>query len=198
LQVTGMPIVFFDRVAEDVDTAKVVTNDFESGYKAAKHLIERGCRRIVYLSISRSLSITNNRMDGYKKALEDHQLKSKSITMFCKNDTEKDKPFFVKLMKVKNHPDGIIASVEGLIITVYQVCRELKLSIPGDVKVIGFSNLPSAVILNPPLTTLTQPAYEIGKQAASLLFKALEKKNFKLCGEYIVLSSVLNIRGSTR
>ena len=194
----GVPVVFFDRVAEDVDTAKIVTDDFEGGYKAAEHLIEEGCKRIIFLSISKRLAITNNRMNGYKKALEDHQFKTKTATMFCKNDIEKDKDSFAKLMARKNHPDGIIASVEGLVITIYEVCRQLKLSIPNDVKVIAFSNLLSAVILDPPLTTLTQPAYDIGKCAATLLFKALEKNNFKFSNERIVLSSKLNIRGSTR
>ena len=131
-----------------------MTNDFESGYKAAEHLIKRGCKRITYLSISKSLSITNNRMEGYKKALRDHQSNTKSATMFCTNDNTKDAERFRKLMSDKKHPDGIIASVEGLIIGVYKVCRELKLSISQDVKVIGFSNLPSAVILNPSLTTI--------------------------------------------
>jgi LacI family transcriptional regulator len=84
-----------------------------------------------------------------------------------------------------------------MIIMIYEVCHELQLSIPGDVKIIGFSNLPSAVILNPALTTITQPAYEMGEVAASLLFKALEKNIFKLSKENIILSSTLNIREST-
>jgi LacI family transcriptional regulator len=197
LQKTGIPIVFFDRVFEDIDSAKVITNDFESGYKAAQHLIEKGCKRITYLSISKNLSITNNRMKGYKRALTDHKMKIRRTTLLCTNDHIKDLQVFRELMNKKEHPDGIIASVEGLIIMIYEVCRELQLSIPGDVKIICFSNLPSAVILNPSLTTITQPAYEMGRSAAALLFKALEKSNFKLSREHIVLSSILNIREST-
>jgi LacI family transcriptional regulator len=197
LQKTGIPIVFFDRVFEDIDTAKVITNDYESGYKAAQHLIEKGCKRLTFLSISKYLSIINNRMKGYKKALTDHNMTIGSNTLFCTNDHIKDLQALKELMNKKKHPDGIIASVEGLIIMIYEVCHQLHLSIPGDVKIIGFSNLPSAVVLNPALTTITQPAYEMGKVAASLLLKALEKNTFKLNKENIILSSTLNIREST-
>ena len=197
LQLTAIPIVFFDRVSEDIDTAKVVTNDFESGCTATEHLIKKGCKRIIYLSISKNLSITNNRMKGFKKALADHNMKIRGTTLFCTNDRLKDLQTFRKLMERKKHPDGIIVSVEGLIIPIYEICHELQLSIPRDVKIIGFSNLPSAVILNPSLTTITQPAYEMGKVAVSLLFKALEKDTFKLSKENIILSSALNIRKST-
>jgi LacI family transcriptional regulator len=99
-------------------------------------------------------------------------------------------------MSGKNLPDGLIASVEKLTITVYHVCYELKLKIPQHVKVISFSNLSSALILNPSLTTITQPAFEIGEAAASLLFKALEKRNFILKNENVVLPSKLSIRNS--
>src|SRR5437870_6800506 len=67
----GIPVVFFDRICEDVDTVRVITDDFESSYNATTHLIQKGCERIAYLSISANLSISNNRMEGYKKALED-------------------------------------------------------------------------------------------------------------------------------
>jgi len=63
--------------------------------------------------------------------------------------------------------------VEKLAVQVYQACRELNLNIPGDIKVVGFSNLVTASLLNPSLTTITQPAFEMGRAAATLLFKAL-------------------------
>ncbi|HTF29167.1 MAG TPA: substrate-binding domain-containing protein, partial [Flavitalea sp.] len=75
--------------------------------------------------------------------------------------------------------------------------RELGLNIPADVKVIGFSNLETADFLNPSLSTITQPAFEMGKQAATMLFKALDKKMFELKDEDIVLQSKLIKRDST-
>ena len=101
-----------------------------------------------------------------------------------------------KLFKSKK-PDGIFAAVERYAITSYEVCSHLKLNIPGDVKVISFSNLQAAAFLNPPLTTIKQPAFEIGREAASILFKAVEKKMFKLKNENIVSKSTLIERAST-
>ena len=72
----GVPLIFFDRVCEDVETTKITTDDLESGYKATKHLIQKGCTSIAFLSISKSLSISNKRLEGYLQALRDHNLKT--------------------------------------------------------------------------------------------------------------------------
>ena len=198
VQTFGIPVVFFDRVCEEVETAKVTTNDFESGYVAANHLIEKGCGQITYLSISNTLSIANKRMEGYYKALADHDIKARENgVVFCTNNEEENYQTIKNLMNNDSHPDGIIASVEKLTITVYHVCNDLQLQIPQNVKVISFSNLASALILNPSLTTITQPAFEMGKAAASLLFNALEKRNYILKSENVILPSVLNVRNST-
>ena len=198
LQQKGLPIVFFDRVYDDLDTATVTTDDFESGYKATQHLIEQGCKRIAHLMISKNLSIGNKRMKGYLKALKDSGLPTdESLIINCTNNDEKDYELIRNLLQQKQRPDGIFAAVERYAIGTYEICRELKLSIPKDVKVISFSNLPLASILNPSLTTITQPAYEIGKEAASLMFKALEKKKFQLKDEHVIFQSALIQREST-
>jgi len=195
----GIPLVFFDRVCEDVATAKITTDDFESGYKAAKHLIEQGCDKIAFLGISKSLSISNKRREGYLKALSDHKIKADTKhIILCTNDAKQNYSLIKKLLQEKNKPTGIVASVEKLTTPVYNACMELKLRIPEDVKVICFSNLETASILDPPLTTITQPAFEMGKTAATLLFNALEKTNFNLINESLVIPSALEVRSSSR
>jgi len=198
LQQNGVPIVVFDRVAEDVNIAKVTTNDFESGYLAASHLIEKGCKRIAYLSLSKNLSITNQRMEGYRQALVNYSIAmNENDTVFCTMDDAGNQQLIEDLLSRSNHPDGIIISVEKLILPVYDACHNLNLSIPSKVKVISFCNLPSARILNPSLTTITQPAFEMGETAAELLFKGLEKRNFILKEESMTIPSILNEREST-
>jgi len=76
-------------------------------------------------------------------------------------------------------------------------CDSMNLSIPEDVKVICFSNMPLAPLLCPALTTITQPAFEIGRTAATLLFKAIEGKDFDIAKASITLPSVLMVRAST-
>lgn len=198
LQEKGIPVVFFDRICEDIETAKITTDDFESGYKATQHLIECGCKKIALLAISKSLSISNARMEGYKKALSDNNIKFKiSDIIFCSNDSATNNVILKKTLATKNRPDGIIATVEELITNVYVTCNKLKLSIPDDVKVISFTNLETVSILNPSLTTITQPAYEMGKRAASALFRALSIPGLNLNDESIILPSSLIIRNST-
>lgn len=197
LQAKGLPIVFFDRVVEDFDTIKVTTDDFESAYLATKHLIERGCKRIAHLGISKNLSIGKKRLNGYVKALADHNMAADdTLIAACTNDNTKDFEIISNLF-TEHNADGIFASVERYAILTYEVCRSLKLNIPDDVKVISFSNLQTASLLNPSLSTITQPAFDMGKEAVTMLLKALEKKNFQLKDENIVIKSSLTEREST-
>jgi LacI family transcriptional regulator len=81
-----MPLVFFDRVCEDVKTACVVTNDFESGYSAAQHLIDRGCKRIAFLSIFGDLAIITHRQEGFRQAILKNGLDpQKNPVIYCTN-----------------------------------------------------------------------------------------------------------------
>jgi LacI family transcriptional regulator len=195
----GLPLVFFDRVCENVSTAHITTNDFESGYCATKHLIEQGCRDIAFMAISNTLSISNKRLQGYTKALADNKMPfNKERILDCTNDAKENHALAKKTLKQIKRPDGIVASVEKLTAPIYQVCGELSLSIPRDLKVICFSNLETASILNPSLTTITQPAFEMGRAAATLLFTSLGKTNFRLPNENIVIPSILVPRDSTK
>ena len=194
----NIPLVFFDRVAEEIKTAKITTDDFEAGYKSALHLVERGCKRISFLAISKFLSISNKRMEGYMEALKKHNMEiDKFSVIYCSNDPEHNYNLITKALKKRKRPDGIIASVEKLITPVYMVCKDLNIHIPSKVKVLCFSNLPAAQILSPTLTTITQPAFEMGKAAATVLFKALEKRNYNWKNENIIIPSELIEREST-
>ncbi len=195
---SGLPVVFFDRVCDDVNTAKVITDDLESCYMATKHLIHKGCKRIGYLSISKSLSINKKREEGYTRALQDGGIPVKDDAILeCGTNDKDNLSAILHFLKGRNRPDAIIASVEKLVPPVYIACNKLKLSIPGDIKVVSFTNLGTSPILNPPLTTITQPAFEMGSKAASLLFKGIEKPNFKLTDETIVIPAALQKRESS-
>jgi LacI family transcriptional regulator len=194
----GLPLVFFDRVCDEFETAKITTDDFESGFKATDHLIRQGCKRIAYLQISKNLSIGMHRMEGYLEALKkNHIPEDRQLIIDCTNSKEKNYELLHNLLESSERPDGIFASVEHLAVTSYHVCRDLRLSIPDDIKILSFSNMETAPLLNPSLTTITQPAFEIGKEAAAILFKALNKKGFKLSDSRLVIPSVLIKRDST-
>lgn len=198
LHKNGVPVVFFDRVSEKADIARITTDDYESSYTAARHLIEQGCKQIAFLSISQNLLMSRKRLAGYKQALADFQYKiQEELIINCEQEGIYNYTIIKNLLQAPARPDGIVASIERLAITTYIICRELHLSIPSDIKIISFSNLETASLLNPPLTTVTQPAFEIGKVATTVLFKALEKKHFNPREESLTLPAIFFPRESS-
>ena len=199
LKDNGTPIVFFDRICETIESSSITTDDFDSGFNATEHLISSGCKKIAYLDLSRYLSISNKRMLGYMSALEKHHLGiDERLVMRFSNNNAGNEEIITELLSAPDRPDGIFASVEKLAISTYNVCEKLEIKIPEQLKIISFSNLEISSLLHPSLSTITQPAYEIGKQAALQLFRYLEKKNMANVHEKIILKSTLIPRESTK
>jgi LacI family transcriptional regulator len=199
IETMGIPLVFFDRASEKMQTPKVTTDDYESAFKGTEHLIKNGAKKISFLSISDTLSISNDRMHGYLDALKKYNIKEdKKRILFCGNDKPTNEKAIKKMLDKADRPDAIFACVEELALSCYEICNSLKIKIPKEVKLISYSNLNTASILNPSLTTITQPAYEIGREAASLLFKLIDKKEINTQEANTVLKSTLIIRNSTK
>jgi LacI family transcriptional regulator len=197
LQETGIPIVFFDRVCEDLTADKIVTDDFNSAHTAATHLLQAGCNNISLVTISGYPSILSAREQGYRKALADNGITSKDTGIVtCTNKYTNENVGIIKEHLRAMKPDGIIVTVEHLATSTYIACDELKLQIPHDVKVACFTNQITAAILNPPLTTILQPAYDMGKQAAEMLFGRLSGRLIEAEQE-LIMPSQLVARAST-
>jgi LacI family transcriptional regulator len=87
LESKNVPVVFFDRVYEDIDAAKVTTNDYDSSFAATEHLLQTGCRRVAYLVVNKSISIGQVRMQGYMDALKKHDVAfDDELVIDCSND----------------------------------------------------------------------------------------------------------------
>ncbi|HWZ16834.1 MAG TPA: LacI family DNA-binding transcriptional regulator [Mucilaginibacter sp.] len=197
LEQKNVPVVFFDRVYEDIEAAKVTTNDYDSSFAATEHLLETGCRKIAYLVVNKSISIGKVRMQGYIDALQKHNVAfDDDLIIDCSND-EKENYTILKKVLEEIKPDGIFSSVERLAFATYYVCNDLNIDIPADLKVISFSSLGIAPLLCPALSTITQPAFEMGIKAASLLFDELEKSGSQNHKKMHVLKSRLFIRKSS-
>lgn len=186
----NIPVVFFDRACESIKTAKISTDDYKISYDATTHLIKQGAKKIAYLSISENLSIGKSRMLGYSDALIASGFRNEdNLVINCNNNSEDNYRIISALLASDDRPDALFASVERLAITSYYVCNELMLDIPADVKIVSFSNLETAPLLDPSLTCIVQPAFNIGKAAAEVLFKALEKPGIDLFSESLVITS---------
>jgi LacI family transcriptional regulator len=170
----GIPIVFLDRVCSEVETDRVVTDDFEGAMLATNHLIERGSRKILHLASPQHLQIGKLRTEGYMKALADHGLEQNDdLILQCdtRNELYELKNRF---LEIAQHIDGIFAVNDFTAIAAIQLLQESNYKIPEDIAVTGFGNDPIASIVNPSLTTVDQSGFEMGRQAVEILIKRLE------------------------
>jgi len=194
---TKLPIVFFDRVPDLLQFPKVISNNYESTFEATLRLIKSGVNRPVFLTTEEPLYTSIERRRGFQAALTSQHIPfTDDMIIECSDDMDKNYLIMRKLLSGKKRPDGIFASIEKYAITTYQVCKELKINIPRDVKIIGMTNLRTAALLNPSLSTLSQPSFEMGREAASLLIKMIEKKSYAAANDIIVLNNELTIRES--
>lgn len=193
----GIPMVLFDRVEENTSIPRIITDDTAISFKATEHLIKNGCSHIAFLSMADRLSISSGRKNGYIAALGKHGLEKNQLVVECGPDDRHNELVIRKLLQKKQPPDGIFAAIEKFAVSTYEVCHDLNIAIPGQLKVIGFSNLPAAALLDPPLTTIVQPAYEIGSASTAILFKIIEKKTLLHNEKKLVLPSKLVERKSS-
>lgn len=198
---SGFPIVFFDRVTNDIDTHKVVANNFKGAYDATQHLVRQGYNRIAHLTSSRNLSNTAERLAGYKAAMTDAGLHfPKEYIQFCEHGgmlpEEPEKALDI-LLSLPEPPDAIVTGADRLSIKTMGLLNKRNISIPEQMALAGFTNTVSADLFNPALSTVVQPAVEMGKQATEMLIHLIETKRPVTEFETRVLDTQLNIRSSS-
>jgi LacI family transcriptional regulator len=194
---SGMPMVFFDREFDEVVVPRVISDDEEASFKATEVLVKKGCKKIALLTLSDNLSICKRRNSGYERALKKYQLLDNKQTIECGNNDEHNRALIRKLLLSKNKPDGIFTAIEKFAINTYEVCNELQIHIPKELKLISFSNLATASLFNPSLSTIIQPAYDIGKMATEILFKIIDKKPLFPHEKKVTVASQIVERKST-
>ncbi|WP_291861567.1 LacI family DNA-binding transcriptional regulator [Marinilabilia sp.] len=195
----GIPMVFFDRIVEEIKTDRVITDDFQGAQIATSHLIERGCKNILHLAAPQHLVIGSRRKEGYLKALEDHGIKADE-DLIVKCDTREYvfslQQHLMKLIEQK-HIDGIFAVNDSTAIATMQALQSEGIKIPDQIKVIGFGDGPNADIAYPPLSTVEQKGYETGREAMRLLLQRLENPGIEINFSTKVLTPTLKQRQST-
>jgi LacI family transcriptional regulator len=198
----GMPIVFFDRVYDNPQLSKVLVDDFEGAKEATLHLIEQGCKRIAHLEGPPNLTISTQRLEGYLQALKEHNIGVvKELIVPCPMGAiDEGKMATEKLLAMKNPPDAIFASNDPAAMGAMQAIKQKGLKIPNDVAVVGFSNWLFSAMMDPPLTSVDQPGFEMGQEAARLLIRHIEvkeKDETEITPETKVLKTRLIVRASS-
>lgn len=181
-----MPVVLFDRVSKEIDTPQVEAQDYEGSYKATKHLIKRGCEKIAHLAGTKGLTATQNRMEGYLQALEDHNIEiNKELIIYCDWDKEKVPAAIESLLKYSPDIDGVFASNDEMAVHAILELKKRKFSIPGQIAVVGFGNYPIAEIVEPTLTTVKHHPRRIGANSTHLLLSMIDPSYKKWKKEFI-------------
>lgn len=195
------PIVFFDRQPDLDNTVNVTVNDFQGAYDAVRHLASQGYTRIAHLAGPSNLAISKGRKAGYLQALEDAGLPSNpSWIVECPSGTEAESYNLAKeLFKdPSNRPNAIFAHHDIVAASAMMALKDMGLKIPEDVGVVGYSNWQFSSMIDPPLSTVSQPGFKIGENAANLLLEMIEGKQ---TGYYsprnIVLDTELVVRKSS-
>jgi LacI family transcriptional regulator len=193
----GFPIVLFNRISNELETHKVLLDDYKWAFFATEHLIYQGFKKIFHFSGPAGLMFTQNRQNGFIDAHRKHKLKFEESAiietglMICDGEREME-----KLIKENNMPDAIFAVNDPTAIGAMKLLKRNGFRIPGDVAIVGFSETKIAELIDPPLTSVLQPTLEIGRTAARLLLDQIESKGI-FVPQTVVLNGRLNIRESS-
>ena len=197
----GLPIVFFDRIYENFDTHKVIADNYKGAYELTEHLIQNGHTRIAAIANSEFLSITHERLSGYKEALTANGLQiNENYIQHCFYGGmifDEIEDAVDKLLSLDAKPDAIFATSDKLTTGCLKVLKNRRIKIPDEIAIAGFSNSDIAELTDPPLTVVRQPAFEMGKAATELLIQLIESKKPVTEFERRVFSPELQIRKST-
>lgn len=195
----GIPIVFFNRICEEMIVPKVIVDDYTGAFNAVEHLIKTGKKRIAHLAGPDSLLISRNRLNGYLDALRKHNLPiDQDLIITYDLTTTKVKMYIKYLLDLDRPPDGLFAINDPTAIEAIQVIKAKKLRIPQDIAVVGFSNEYASAFLDPSLSTIAQPVQEIGRSAAEMLIAQVKKDVSEWKAVTKVLNTELIIRNSSR
>ncbi len=193
----NVPMVFYDRIVPGLIADQVIIDDLGAAYRATKHLINSGRKRIAHFAGPQNLLIGQFRKDGYLKAIREAGLKTDEELIIEADTFEKARLAVMKLINSKKEMDGIFAVNDLTAIGAMQTLQKRGIIIPDEVAVVGFSDGRLSGITNPTLTSVDQHGYEMGTVATEMLLKRITSKEDDYPFETKVLNVDLIVRGSS-
>lgn len=194
----GMPIVHFDRVSNEVDTAKVVQEDFEGSFALTKHLILQGCTRIAVCAGPSELLISISRINGYKAALAQYGIPLREELIYHTNFLKGESLLALEgWLSLPQKPDGILAVHYANAIEMIVELKRREIKIPAEIAIAGFGDELIASLIEPSLTVFHHSPFQMGEIAANMLIDNIIHKNIFqpvlriMKGELIVRQSSL-------
>jgi Transcriptional regulators len=181
LRQKGVPVVLTGRICDKGIDAVIIDN-VQAAYDATAYLIRTGRRKIAIILGRSSITLYKERFQGYKKALEDYQIPFDERLVFTENAKNNNiygevKNFLEKEIAL----DAIFATTDEKAIVCMRAIRDMGYDIPNDIAVMGFDNVNLSSMLEPPLSTVSQPLYEMGDLAVKRLIEVIHYKNQEGC-----------------
>jgi DNA-binding LacI/PurR family transcriptional regulator len=197
----GLPIVFFDRVSNEIHTHKVIANNVKGAFDATDHLIKKGFQRIAHVTNAPHVSITTERLQGYKDALlQNGRPFDEKLVVYCQHGGmiyAEVEEAIQKLLSAKQLPDAIVSASDRITTSCMTALRTAGKKIPEDIALIGFTNTNMADLFYPSLSAVRQPAFDMGAVATELLIQIIESKRPVTDFETRVLDTELFTRESS-
>jgi LacI family transcriptional regulator len=191
-----IPLVFFDRAVPEIETDKIVVDDFDGGFRVTQHLIDQGYKRIGHLAGPQNLKTYIDRKNGYSSALQKNGIPyDESLIIVNTLTSDEGVPAIQRLMGLLNPPDALFCGNDTTALSVMIYLRDKGIRIPEDVGIVGFSNEPFSKVVSPSISTIAQPGFEMGQKAAELIIRKIENKERTY--QTIVLPTELIVRESS-
>lgn len=191
----GIPLVFFARTCLPEIFSSVVSNGDEAAFQATRHLIETGSKRIAFIGGPTHLDMVKRRKHGYLEALRENNISiDRSIVINGDIDYESACNATLQLLQRDDRPDAILAFNDIITYAAFDAIKTLRLEIPKDVAIIGFTEAESSAFVTPKLSVIMDQAHLTGERACELLLRNIrgDKKIYKE-----IVPMILKIRESS-
>jgi DNA-binding LacI/PurR family transcriptional regulator len=190
-----VPLVFFDRVCRTKEISSVVADNYDAARTVTRHFYESGARRIAFINGPKHLNISKERLSGYLEGLKDCGLKiSNDLLASCDMTPQSAILATQKLLSAK--PDAILSINDTVAFAAMKEVKKNGYKIPDDIAFVGFTDDFHASIVEPELTSVMHPTFEMGQEAARLLINQLES-NVPNTPRQIIMKTTLVIRESS-
>ncbi len=190
------PVVLLNRTMKNASCHSVTCNNSLGAYQIASHLIQNGYKKIAMITGQSYFSTSSERVDGYLKALREHNLQENSdYIIYTSFTSEGGYEGALKLLEMQEKPDAIMCGNDFIAMGVMDALAEAKLSIPNDIAITGFDDTSFSALTQIALTTVSQQKYEMGNLGVQILIDTIERKNLDYVHN-VVLNPQLVIRRS--
>jgi LacI family transcriptional regulator len=195
-----IPVIFFDRVSAHPDSTCIIIDNYTAAYQVTQHLITQGAKRIMHLGGNMLLNVYSERLRGYKQALQDHKLPFDEKLVLTGNMTEEwgtEAANQILKWHAKDRPNAVFCANDTVAVYCMIALKAAGIRIPEDIAFAGFNNDPISKVIEPNLTTVNYPGYNMGQSAVTTLVSHLNGDTNINETNTIVLRSELILRDSS-